>query len=394
MFYLYQLLQYLISPFYKCFQPGFNRGIWVHASSVGEVNASSGLIMKLRQHYHDIPILLTVFTESGVRHALKIFEHDRMVEVKRFPGDYVPCLSSILEGFKPVVLVLVETEIWPNLIFQAKRKSIPVVMVNARLSEKYRRYKIFGMAFTSLINRIDRILAVNEYEATKFKRLGVSQNKIEVIGNLKFDFSARLPESKEPIIRKDPKRPIVTFGSIRSREEPLVIHAVLKIIKNGARVVIAPRHLDRVRPIYESLKRDGIKIGLRTVNIEGDWDVLLLDTIGELLDFYAISDIGFVGGTLAPYGGHNLIEPAVFGIPVIFGPYIANVKDIAQGLIDNQGGLMVKSTEELANKIIYLLSHTQVRKFMGDRAEEFVRKNLNIADTVVKKLAGYIENAG
>lgn len=393
MFYFYQILQYLISPFYKCFQPSFRKGIWIHASSVGEVNASSGLIKKLRRKYTDIPVLLTVFTESGMRHAKKVFEKEGLVEVQRFPGDFTPYLSRVLDEFMPMILILVETELWPNLILQAKRRSVPVIIVNARLSDKYKRYKIFGGSFLSLINRIDRIFAINEFEATKFNRLGIPWERIEVVGNLKFDFSARLPEQRGLNLNKSANKPIVTFGSIRSKEEDQVIEVLTKIIQHGVKVVIAPRHLSRVKVIVEKLKKVGIKCTLRTKYDNEGWDVMLLDTLGELLDFYAISEIAFVGGTLAPYGGHNLIEPALFGIPVLFGPYVSNVLDIAKGLIRNGGAFMVKDKNDLAEKIIELLTHHEARKLAGKRAEHFVRKNLNITKTIVNRLEEYIKNA-
>ena len=393
MYYLYQILQYLIAPFYKTFHPRFRNGIWIHASSVGEVNASSGLIKKLRGKYVDIPVLLTVFTESGMRHAKKIFEKEDFVEVQRFPGDFTPYLSRVLDEFMPMILILVETELWPNLILQAKRRLIPVVIVNARLSDRYKRYKIFGSSFLSLIKRIDRIFAINKFEATKFNRLGIPWERIEVVGNLKFDFSARLPELSDLNLNKSINKPIVTFGSIRSKEEDHVIEVLAKIIQLGAKVVIAPRHLSRVNVIVEKLKKAGIKCTLRTTSNNGDWDVMLLDTIGELLDFYAISEIAFVGGTLAPYGGHNLIEPALFGIPVLFGPYVSNVLDIADGLIRNGGGFMVKDTKDLAEKIIELLTNHKGRKLAGKRAQQFVMKNFNVTETVVNQLEEYIKNA-
>ncbi len=344
----------------------------MHAVSVGEFMAATGLVKLLRQEHPDLPLLLTLFTPAGVQQAQRALAQDPGVQVARFPGDARPRLRRVLETFRPRVLVIVETELWPNLILETHRRGVPLVLVNARISPKsLRRYRMVRHALAQLLHAFTWILAQSEEERQRFLYLGAPPERVRVTGNLKYDFDAR---PVKPLRRSHfgftEDRPLVIFGSLRTREEEAVLPVVETLVRRGVQVILAPRHLLRVRFLKEKLARRGIPYFLWS-QAPGQ-GVMLVDTLGELWHLYQLADLAFVGGTLAPIGGHSLIEPAYHGVPVLYGPHVFHVQDMARGLEQWGGGLRVRDGHELEHQILYLLDNPEIRRRMGQKARRFV----------------------
>ncbi len=369
---LYQLLQWLLQPLFPALEPAGEGGVWVHAVSVGEFMAATGLLHLLHREHPGLPLLLTLFTPAGVEQARRALASEPDIQVARFPGDARGRLRRVFRGFRPRLLVIVETELWPNLILEARRHGVPLVLVNARLSPKsLRRYRMVRHALAQLLHAFDWILAQNEEERQRFLYLGAPPERVRVTGNLKYDFDAR---PVKPLRRADfgfsDQRPLVIFGSVRTREEDAVLQVIQTLWQRGVQVILAPRHLLRIRFLKEKLARRGLPYFLWS-QAPGE-GILLVDTLGELWHLYQLADLAFVGGTLAPIGGHSLIEPAYHGVPVLYGPYVFHVQDMARGLERFGGGRRVQDARELEHWLLYLLEHPEERRRMGQNARRFV----------------------
>ncbi len=334
--------------------------------------AATGLVRLLRQEHPDLPLLLTLFTKAGVSQAEQAFARDPGVQVARFPGDARPRLRQVFQRFRPRLLVIVETELWPHLILEAHRAGVPLVLVNARLSPKsLRRYRMVRYALAQLLHAFTWILAQSEEERRRFLYLGAPPDRVRVTGNLKYDFAGR---PVKPLRREafgfTPGRPLVIFGSVRSREEDALLGVIQRLVTRDVQVILAPRHLIRVRFLREKMHHRGIPYFLWS-QAPGQ-GVMLVDTLGELWHLYQLADLAFVGGTLAPIGGHSLIEPAYHGLPVLYGPYVFHVHDMARGLERWGGGRRVHDARELETWIWKLLENPDLRQRMGQQARRFV----------------------
>ncbi len=386
---LYEILQWLLQPLFPVLDPQGEGGVWVHAVSVGEFMAATGLLRLLRQEHPQLPLLLTLFTQAGVHQARRALDQDPGVQVARFPGDARARIRHVFQTFRPRLLVIVETELWPNLILEAHRAQVPVVLVNARLSPKsLRRYRMIRYALAQLLHTFAWILAQSEEERHRFLYLGAPPERVRVTGNLKYDFSGR---PIKPLRREDfgfsPHRPLVIFGSVRSKEEEAVLQVVQRLVARGVQVIIAPRHLIRIRFLRERLR--GIPHFLWS-QAPGQ-GVMLVDTLGELWHLYQLADLAFVGGTLAPIGGHSLIEPAFHGLPVLYGPYVFHVRDMARGLEQWGGGRRVQDAQELETWIWKLLNQPDLRHRMGQQARRFVETFRETTRTTYAYLKPFLE---
>ncbi len=366
-------------------EPG---GIYIHASSLGEVTAISPFILLLKERHPEIPIFLTTFTETGLQRAQELF--GETVKLARFPFDLRDRLEEIFRAGKFRALLVVETELWPNLILTARRHRVPMFLVNARISPRtLKRYRVFKGLFSSLLSSFKLILTQSKDDMERFLYLGAPQDRVKVVGSLKYDVFEEHIEPPSGFAKRAPVT--VVFGSIRSREENIVLDAVREVIRKTSDIyiIIAPRHLNRIPHLREYLDSHGIVYSLRTSgNQKGR--VLLLDTLGELRSFYSVADIAFVGGTLAPYGGHNLVEPALLGLPVLFGPYYYNTADTARGLIKSGGGIKVNGREDLVRTLLDLVAHPEKRKLMGQNARNFILSQRGVTEALYRELAPFI----
>ncbi len=365
------------------------RPIWIHSASVGE----AGVAAVLRDILHEItpntPVMITSTTKMGCRRLEKILTTPDNAAI--LPFDHPLFVAIAFHRVDPRALIIVETELWPNLILTAKRRRIPIIMANGRISATTLKWsRRLGGGFKSVVNSIDNFLMKSDYDARNLVSTGVPEAKIEILGNLKF---SALPGNADPI---DFGRPSVVFGSIRPKEYESIINVCCKLAKSSPETlqILAPRHLKTVPQLISFLEKAGLKFALRsqTQSPPKEIGIYIIDTMGELLRFYASAQIAFVGGTLEKYGGHNPLEPAWFGIPVLFGEHIDSNREAYEALIEGNGGKTVFNGTELANEIINLLENPQERQENGISARKVVESMAGVREKYHKALEEFIES--
>ena len=351
--------------------------IWLHAVSVGEVSAAAALVRALHARHPDVPLVLTTATPTGRAQAATLFGAD--VEVRFLPYDTAGSVRRFLTRIRPLAAIIMETELWPNLLHECGRRGVPVVFASARLAARsVPRYRRFGTLFSAGL-RNAWVAAQSSADADRFIALGADPARTRVVGNLKFDLrlgEAVAENGRELRRRYLGARPVWTAGSTHEGEEELLLgaHAVLERAVRGALLVLVPRHPQRFAGVAALLERRGLVFDRRgrSETVRPEAQVLLLDTMGELTAFYAASDVAFVGGSLVPVGGHNLLEPAALGVPVITGPHTQNGPEIARLLIEAGGALEVADGVALAAAAGRLLADPALRERMGESARSFV----------------------
>ncbi|MGC9314092.1 MAG: 3-deoxy-D-manno-octulosonic acid transferase [bacterium] len=350
------------------------RPVWIHSASVGE----AGVAAVMRDILHEIapktPIIITSTTKMGKRRLEKILSPPDIAAI--LPLDYFIFIEIAMSRVNPRALIVVETELWPNLITIAKKRGIPVIIANGRISEKTRKWSSkLGSGFHKVTESIDIFLMKSQYDAENLNLSGVASYKISTIGNLKF---SAFPDKIESININE--NPTIVFGSIRPKEYPAVIAVCKNVIQNHPRmtIVLAPRHLNTLKQLELLLESEKVDYQLRSQLNNPKTNILVLDTMGELLGFYASAQIAFVGGTLEDYGGHNPLEPAYFSVPVLFGPYIDANREAYDALISGGGGVMVEDAEKLKSKIDELLNNPQTRDKIGELARDVVKSMADV----------------
>jgi 3-deoxy-D-manno-octulosonic-acid transferase len=401
---LYNLAAYLLAPLYcgallwrgltergyrEHFAERFGLGarldgnsLWVHAASAGEVQAALGLVRSLRTRAPHVPIVVTTVTAAGAARARAALAADG-VGVRYLPLDLPGCVRRFLDRVQPRLAVFLETEIWPNLYGECRRRGVPVVLASARLSPRSaRRYLRLRALFAHALAAIDLIAAQTDADAERFRAVGARADGTRVVGNLKFDFS--LPadltaRGREVRARLGAARPMWVAGSTHAGEEraALQAHAQVRGIHRDALLVLAPRHPQRFDEVAASIERSGVRCARRS---RGETpaeatEVLLVDTLGELLDFYAASDVVFVGGSLVPIGGHNLLEPAALAKPILTGPHNFAGAEIARQLLEHGAAEIVHDADELGRRATALLSDPALRARMGQQGVAVVEAN-------------------
>lgn len=361
------------------------RPIWVHAVSVGETIAAKPLLKALRERFPDRKIVISNVTETGRSVALQLAEADLCIY---FPFDFGFAVRNILESIRPSVILIVETEIWPNFLRTARLMGIPAVIVNGRISDRsFARYLRLGWFFRSVLGDIGWFCMQTREDARRIIAMGAPVDRVEVTGNLKYDLplTAVSPSEREQIrsaFLLPPDVLVFTAGSTHQGEDEVVISAYRQLVATGKKVlmVLVPRHPERAPEVAELLKRDKVACTLRSglngrTNPLSAGEVLLVDTVGELMRFYAVSDIAFVGGSLVPTGGHNILEPASFQVPVIFGPHMSNFREAAEFILACGGGLQVRDGEELGAVLGMLLDDPARRCAMGANGARLLAEN-------------------
>lgn len=366
--------------------------IWFHTVSVGEAEAAFPLITKIANDCPDAPILVTTTTPTGSA-RVKAFLGHRVHHVY-LPYDLPGAMRRFYRQFQPKILVILETEIWPNMLYQAKRRNVPSLMVNARLSVKSAKgYARLGAFMTQTLANLTHVCAQTQTAADRFVELGLKKNKVSVPGNIKFDIDmpASLHEQAEAI-RRDwfQQRPSWIAASTHEGEDEQVLEAFSKIKKQipNALLVLVPRHPERFDSVAKRCELDGFSVTRRSQHTGSvvNSDVFLLDTMGELKLYYATVDVAYVGGSLVPTGGHNMLEPASLAIPIVFGPHVFNFVEISECLLACQGAVQISDTGSLANTVINLLEHSDKRSQMGAAGEAFVQQNRGAVETVANKI--------
>lgn len=345
--------------------------LWVHAVSVGEVNAAEPLIKALRNDYPNAPLVVTTVTPTGSERVRQLFG-DSVFHVY-LPYDLPFAVTRFLRRVRPRLAVIVETEIWPNLYFTCRKRGIPMMIVNARLSERsLRGYKPMGTLVSRALSCVRQIAAQSRTDAARYRELGADPEKIVVTGNLKFDMPVPYDaEHKGEELRRQwgPLRPAWIAGSTHEGEELPVLEAHLEVLTRwpDALLLIAPRHPERFKLVENSARSLGFSVGTRSADRvpSAAHQVFVIDAMGELMPFYAAADLAFVGGSLVPIGGHNVLEPAALATPVLVGPHTFNFEEITLTLIQEGGATRVNGAEELGHHVLQLLRDQSRRDRMG-----------------------------
>lgn len=354
--------------------------IWIHAASLGEVQAAAPLVDALATRYPQYQLLITTFTATARRRAHERFG-DRAT-VSLLPYDLPGCVRCFVDTAGPMLAVFVETELWPNLYRTLAHRQVPLLLVSARLSARaFPRYRRLRALIRPALQAVLGIAAQTRIDAERFVALGAAADKVSVMGNLKFDsrIAERVAERGAALRQALGARPLWVAGSTRPGEEQVLLEAFGRIRETlpNATLVLAPRHPERAAAIAELASAAGFTAVLRS---DHGADVavpvvLIVDGVGELLDFYAAADVVFVGGTIAEIGGHNILEPAALGRPVIAGPHIGNWRELADAM-SKRGGLQIAADAgALAQAVIKLLQDDTARNAAGAAALAVVEEN-------------------
>jgi 3-deoxy-D-manno-octulosonic-acid transferase len=352
--------------------------LWLHAVSLGEVAAAAELVRALRARHPGTPFVLTTATPTGRARALALFGNE--VDIRFLPYDTPGSVRRFLDRIRPRVAIILETELWPNLVLSCRRRDIPVVFASARLTaNSLSLYRRFGSLFRDTVAASAMIAAQSPDDAERFIAVGADPERTRVVGNAKFDIrpgASALEKGRELRRSHLGSRPVWIAGSTHAGEEEKVLaaHSELLLTNRDLLLLLVPRHPQRFESVAVLLTRLGISFDRRSgaAPVRPDAQVLLVDTVGELAALYAAADAAFVGGSLVPVGGHNLLEPAVLGVPVITGPHTANSKDIALRLIAQGGAVEVADSQALADAVRRLLHDHAARERTVRSAREFV----------------------
>ena len=376
--------------------------IWVHAVSVGETRAVAPLLRSLRERYPQACLLLSNVTETGREVALNVPEADHCIF---FPFDLSWVVRRVLKRIRPSIIILMETEIWPNFIHAAKLHGIPVVVVNGRISDRsLKRYFMAGSLLKPVLAGITRFCMQTAQDARRIRLLGARPEQIMVSGNLKFDMPEPVvaSRSRDELLQSFqlPDDSLIwVAGSTHAGEEVLLaeVYRQLRELHPRLFLVLVPRRPERIRQVAEDLGRLGLHHLLRSTIAEArqklqPGEVLLVDTVGEMLTFYAMADIVFVGGSLVPVGGHNVLEAALLSKPVIYGPHMQNFKEIAGLMRKAQGGLSVADRDDLYHQVRLLIENPAERQRIGENGYNLLLQNRGATARTMAVINGHLQN--
>lgn len=357
------------------------RSIWIHAVSVGEVQAAAPLVLALRERYASDPIVLTCTTPTGMAHARRLFAgHD--VSLRFLPLDLPGAVRRFLDRIQPQLGIVLETEIWPRLFWECGERRIPIIVASARLSERsVARYRRLGSLLQTSLAAHVTVAAQSDVDAERFRSLGVSSDRVSIAGNLKFDFSppAAAIEQREALQRAycTAQRFVWIAASTHEGEESVVLEAQQRLLASGldALLIIAPRHPRRFDSVAKLIEESGLSWArvsqLRSGSLETpspdrpiprDTSVILLDTLGDLLAHYGVAQAAFVGGSWVPVGGHNLLEPLAMGAATLTGPQLFNSPEVARNLSASGAVKIVADGHELEQQLWLLAKDADERE--------------------------------
>ena len=411
--------------------------IWVHAVSVGEFLAARPLIQRLKKELPDIRVVVSTTTLTGQRLARsQTALHD---SVFYFPFDWSFTVRRSLAQVNPTAVIILETELWPNFLRECSRRGVKTVLANGRISARsFRRYQMVGLPFRRAIENFSLMIMQTEADAERARQLGAPPTRVHVSGNLKYDFDfgensitqisepatpiANLHASSSDVDRVEPLKksddlyaasmpyPLIVAGSTAPGEEQMLLGALRKVRTciglEDTRLLLAPRHPERFDEVARLIQRSQFKFIRRSdhrVNAtfagsrdsqsrqpiaelsseEKSWDILLLDTIGELASLYRFASVVFVGGSLVRHGGHNIIEPAAFAKPVIVGPHTDNFRQIISDFLEDDAVVQIQTCDALSKEFERLLSEPEQARVMGERAKDILAANRGAAERTV-----------
>jgi 3-deoxy-D-manno-octulosonic-acid transferase len=404
--YLYQIMLYLAAPFilfrlwYRAQQsPGYGHRwwqrfgflpslaqpavIWIHAASVGEVVAAAPLVQGLKQHYPHYHLVFTTATATGAQRLKQLLSDH--VQHCYVPYDFPGAIKRFLRRIHPQLIIIMETELWPNLLHYAHHQHIPILLANARLSENSAQgYRWLGSLMQEMLQNITLIAAQTPADAERFLKLGANATRVIVGGNLKFEM--RLPDDlaqRGLLLRENlgVDRPIWIAASTHAGEDELILqaHRQIQSALPNCLLILVPRHPERFDAVAQLCQQQGFRLTRRSTNKNAlESEVFLGDTLGELLLFYAAGDVAFVGGSLIPQGGHNLLEPAAVGVSIVTGPHVFNFAAITKLFFENDAAIQVKDATQLAPIILQLLINKTRREQLTQHAQRIIQQNQGV----------------
>jgi len=375
------------------------RPVWIHALSVGEVISAIPLIREIRERRPDLEVVLTVTTRQG----LEIAEKELQAEVKELlvmPLDFWLFTARISNHIRPRVFVIIETDLWPGIIHYLNKKGIKTVLVNGRISPRtFTSYKKYNLFTREIFKHIDKCLMQTQIDTHRLREVGIDSSKVRTVGNIKFDRDWVPMDQQErnhllELLHISPEDWVLAAGSIHEGEGEILLDIFKKLqgLFPRLRLVLAPRKLEHSPDLLKRCREKGLSSVLRT-ELQANhrtYDVVIINTMGELARLYGVAKLSFVGGSLVPVGGHNLLEPASFGIPVVFGPHVHNFLLMSEQLIETGGGKKVRNAQELFHVFRDLLANQEKLSRMGENAKAFVEMNRGAIGKVMEVLKSYL----
>lgn len=375
--------------------------IWLHAVSVGEAIAARPLLKALRNRYPEHCIVMSTTTETGRGVAAGFPEQDLCIY---FPFDFLPAVRRTLDAVKPKLVIIMETEIWPNFNREAERRGCPLILANGRISDRsFKRYLQFSWFFRHALQRFSALCMQTDTDRERICAIGASPERTLTTGNLKYD----IPIQRPTAVEKDELRvrysisaglTILTAGSTHPGEEERILAAYRELLNTNDRLllVLVPRHPERANEVSAMLERRGLiyrkrsAMGTSGGRMLRGGNVLLVDTIGELMGLYTLSDLVFVGGSLVPTGGHNLLEPACVGAPTVFGPHMTNFREITELVLRYQAGIQVETPAELVEALRSLVDDTERRRLLGANGLRMMEENGGATERHMQVIRRYV----
>ncbi|WP_411728408.1 lipid IV(A) 3-deoxy-D-manno-octulosonic acid transferase [Methyloglobulus sp.] len=376
-----------------CSDKKFPQGVlWFHAVSVGEAEALFPLVRQLQRQFPQAKCLITTMTPTGSARVRAVL--GQTVEHVYLPYDTPGAVRRFMLCFKPVLAVIVETELWPNLFAHCGENNIPLYLINARLSEKSCGYQIIPSLIHPVLTHVKRIAAQTQEDAERFIAIGAKPDQVVTVGNIKFDIEIpedMVKEGKRLKTNAFNDRFVWLTASTHRGEEQIFLDAYkeLKLKIPELLLLVVPRHRERFAEVGRLCEKNNVAVVMRTSKkpCNLDTDVYLADTMGELKMLYAAADIAFVGGSMVPVGGHNLLEASAIGAPVLFGPYMANFKEIAQKVLTHNAAIQCHNKEALVQAILSVYSDSGYRNLLAEHGKLFVQMNRGVIGKLCEMLA-------
>jgi 3-deoxy-D-manno-octulosonic-acid transferase len=383
--------------------PSLGSPIWVHAASVGEVFCSMPVLKRVKKEFPKGKIILSTMTSTGNKTAkTNLPEADQVLFV---PVDHPLFVKRTIKKIQPSLLLVAETELWPNLLRSCGKKGIPIVLFNGRISQRsFQRYVFFKFFFKKCLKSISLFLMQTEEDRTRIIEIGADPPKTRVVGNLKFDqtfpdFSREATEELAKALGLRGEEKVFIAGSTHAGEEEVLISLYKELKKTNSPLVLilAPRHLERLDEVEKILRKESVSwvrkssLPLRAGGLDQTTpEVILVDTIGELMTIYSLGTLVFVGGSLVPIGGHNPLEPLFHRKCVLFGPYMLNFFEISQRLIEAGGAIRVSGKQELSSQLRRLLLDESAREEVGERGYQFLKKQQGATERMFEEIRPYL----
>lgn len=366
-------------------KPLAKESIVFYGVSVGEVLALQNLIKKVKKEFASYNVVVATGTKTGQETAKQKLANVADY-ITYFPFDFPFCINSFLNKINPKVVIVAETELWPNFAYVMKKRNIPLYIVNGRMSDRtYGSYKKLSFFFAPILRKYTKILTQSESDNNKLISIGANPETTKVMGNLKFDIGVNL-EGFSPI-EKNPDDRIIIAGSTHSGEDEVVLSAFMQVKQDNTKLLIAPRHPERNDAVFELCKKTGLKVGRRSLNESfKECQIILLDTLGELGKMYSICYFAFIGGSFNKTGGHNPLEANIFNKPVISGSSIHNFKDIYAIITRTKAGVTVKDESAFVKQMQRLLNDNEYYQQACSDCEFVFEQNRGALDTVINEL--------